>query len=51
MDDARIAFENALACTGFSPPECQAFIAQSGYTNMSMLGLCHMIKLARSEND
>jgi hypothetical protein len=35
----RITFEDALARIGLDPDECQAFIAQSGCTNVAMMGL------------
>jgi hypothetical protein len=38
-DDGRAAFADTLACTGFSTQERNAFINQSGCTNIAMLGL------------
>jgi hypothetical protein len=38
-DDGRAAFKNALARIGFADTERQAFIVQSGCTNVAMLGL------------
>jgi hypothetical protein len=39
MDIAQIAFEDALGCIGFAVPERDAFIRESGCTNIAMIGI------------
>ncbi len=46
-DDGRLAFENALARIGFAGPERQAFINQSGCTNIALLGLLPSNRVAK----
>jgi len=46
-DDGRLAFENALARIGFAGPERQAFISQSGCTNIALLGLLPSNQVAK----
>jgi hypothetical protein len=47
IDNERIAFENALARTGFGPDERQAFIVSSGCINIAMIGLLPADQISR----
>jgi hypothetical protein len=47
VDEARVALEDALAHIGFAGPEHQAFINQSGCTNIAMLGLLPSDQVAK----